>query len=231
MHAALEFIFEELYGVWRFRWTAMLVAWIACVVGWLVVLALPDTYSAWARVHVDTRTGVSRITGDSASAPNVAEEAQEVQEALLGSPQLEKLATLAIPGYPTATPAQQHSIIDGLRKRLQVESNGGGPRNQIADLYTITYVDRDRRTAQRVVDQLLSLFVTSSLHGAQEETHEAETFLLREVADYRKTLEADEARVAHFKQENAGLSAGANGDYFRRLQVDKDQLQKASCRR
>jgi polysaccharide chain length determinant protein (PEP-CTERM system associated) len=226
MRAALEFILEELHGAWRFRWTAMLVAWIVCLIGWLVVLALPDAYSAWARVHIDTRTRLTRITGDFAVAPNVAEEAQEIHEALLAGPQLEKLATLAIPGYPTATPAQQHRIIDGLRKRLLVESNGGGPRNQIADLYTITYIDRDRRTAQRVVDQLLHLFVSSSLSGAQDDADEAQKLLLREVADYRKTLEADETRLADFKRANAGLLPGATGDYFSRLQMDKDQLQK-----
>jgi len=226
MRAALEFILEELRGAWRFRWTAMLVAWIVCLIGWLVVLALPDTYSAWARVHIDTRIGLSHITRDIGVDPRVAEEAQAVNEALLAGPQLEKVAALAIPGYPTATPAQQHSIIDGLRKRLQVENNGGGPRNQIADLYTIAYTDRDRRTAQRVVDQLLRLFVSSSLGDAQVDDEEAQKFLLREVAEYRKTLQVDETRLADFKRENAGLLPGATGDYFSRLQTDKDQLQK-----
>jgi len=226
MRAALEFILEELRGVWRFRWTAMLVAWIVCLIGWLLVLALPDTYSAWARVHIDTRIWLSHITRDIGVDPKVAEEAQAVNEDLLAGPQLEKVAALAIPGYLTATPAQQHSIIDSLRKRLQVENNGGGPRNQIADLYTITYIDRDRRTAQRVVGQLLRLFVSSSLADAQVDDEEAQKFLLREVAEYRKTLQADETRLADFKRENAGLLPGATGDYFSRLQTDKDQLQK-----
>ena len=34
MNAALEFILEQIRGVWRFRWTAMLVAWVVCLVGW-----------------------------------------------------------------------------------------------------------------------------------------------------------------------------------------------------
>ena len=226
MHAALELILEEARGVWRYHGTAMLVAWIACLIGWLVVLALPDTYSAWARVHIDTRGRLSRMTGDIGVTPDLAEEAQEVAEALLGAPLLEKVAAVAIPGYATATPAQQHRVIDGLRTRLQVESNGGGPRNQIADLYTITYLDRDRGTSQRVVDELLHLFVASSLRVVTDETEEAQKFLLREVADYRKKLEADGARLADFKRENAGLLLGATGDYFSRLRMDKDRLQK-----
>src|SRR5256885_2461167 len=49
--------------------------------------------------------------------------------------------------YAGASPERQATIIDGLRKRLQVEASG--ERNQPADLYMITYTDRDRRTARR----------------------------------------------------------------------------------
>jgi polysaccharide chain length determinant protein (PEP-CTERM system associated) len=226
MHAALEFILEQVRGVWRFRRSAMFLAWGVCLIGWLVVLALPDSYSAWARVHIDTGNGLSRFAGDSALASDLAEEAQEIAEALLSSSQLDKVATVAIPGYATAAPAQQRSVIDGLRKRLQVESNGGGPRNQIADLYTITYVDRNRRTSECVVEELLHLFVASSLRGVKDETEEAQKFLLREVADYRKTLEAEEARLADFKRANLGLLPGAMGAYLSRMETDKDELRK-----
>jgi len=75
MNAALEFTLELIRGVWRFRWTAMLVAWIVCLVGWLVVLAMPDTYSAWARVYVDTRTRLSQVTQGIGVESNIASQA------------------------------------------------------------------------------------------------------------------------------------------------------------
>jgi uncharacterized protein involved in exopolysaccharide biosynthesis len=84
MHAALAIILEQIRGIWRFRWTAMLVALIVCLIGWLLVLALPETYSAWARVRIDTR--LSEVTQGIA-----------VREALLGGPQLEKVARRAMP--------------------------------------------------------------------------------------------------------------------------------------
>ena len=88
MHAALEFVLEQMLGIWRFRGTAMLMAWIACVLGWLVVLALPDIYSAWTRVYIDTHTRIVQVTKDIGVEPNVAERAEIVREALLGGPQL-----------------------------------------------------------------------------------------------------------------------------------------------
>jgi len=225
MNAALEFILEQIRGVWRFRWTAMLVAWIVCLVGWLVVLVMPDTYSAWARVYVDTRTRLSQVTQGIGVASNIAAQAEGVREALLGGPQLQKVARLAIPGYATASSGQQAAIIEGLRTRLQVEATGG-ERNQPADLYTITYADQDRQTAHRVVDQLLKLFLANAIGSSQEGSEQAQQFLTQQIAEYDKKLAAAESRLADFKRQYAGLVPGATGDYFTRLHGDTDDLDK-----
>ena len=224
MNAALEFILEQIRGVWRFRWTAMLVAWIVCLLGWLVVLVMPDTYSAWARVYVDTRTRLSQVTQGIGVESNIASEAEGVREALLGGPQLQKVARLSMPGYASASLGQQAAIISGLRTRLQVEATG--ERNRPA-LYMITYTDQDRQTAHQVVDQLLRLFLANSLSGSQEGSEQAQQFLTQQVAEYDKKLAAAESRLADFKRHNAGLVPGATGgDYFTRLHGDTDDLDK-----
>src|SRR5215472_5705459 len=123
MRHTLDFILEQIRGAWRFRRTAMVVAWLLCVLGWLVVLALPDTWSAQARVYVDTRTRLSQVTQGIAVESNIASEAQAVRNALLGGPQLEKVARLAIPGFATASPSAQSDIIGNLHDRLDVEAS------------------------------------------------------------------------------------------------------------
>src|SRR5205085_2907274 len=218
------FILEQIHGAWRFRWTAMLVAWIVCLLGWLVVLAMPDTYSAWARVYVDTRTRLSQVTQGLAVDSNMASQAAAVRQALLGGPQLEKVARLAMPGYAGASPERQATIIDGLRKRLQVEASG--ERNQPADLYMITYTARDRRTAHRVVDQLLRLFLANSLGGSLQGSEQAQAFLTQQIAEYDSKLASAESRLADFKRQNAGLVPGATGDYFTHLHAETDNLDK-----
>jgi len=70
MYAAVQSKLEQIRGVWRFRWTTMLVAWIVCLIGWLVVLAPPDTYGAWAQVHIDPRTPLSQYTKDIGLSPS-----------------------------------------------------------------------------------------------------------------------------------------------------------------
>lgn len=203
----------------------MLVAWVVCLLGWLVVLALPDTYAAFAKVFVDTRTRLNQVTQGIAVESNMASEAMGVRQALLGAPQLAKVARLAIPAYATATPAEQADIVEGMRSRLQVEASG--ERNQPADLYSIIYTDHDRVTARRVVKELLNLFLANSLGGGQEGAEQAQQFLAGQIAEYDKKLQAAENRLADFKRQNAGLVPGATGgDYFSRLHAETDELDK-----
>src|SRR5215475_7453043 len=230
MHHALDLFLEQIRGAWRFRRTAMMVARGLCLLGWLIVLALPDTYSARARVYVDTRTRLSQVTKGIAVESNIASQAEEVRQALLGGPQLQKVARLAIPGFATATPAVQADIVQGLKDRLEVQGTNDREalqKKEPADLYTITYTAGSVEGARRVVDQLLRLFLANSLGGSQEGSEQAQQFLTQQIADYDKRLAAAEERLADFKREHAGLVPGSTGgDYFARLHAATDELDK-----
>jgi polysaccharide chain length determinant protein (PEP-CTERM system associated) len=230
MRHTLDLILEHVRGAWRFRRTAMLVAWAVCVLGWLVVLALPDTYSARARVYVDTRTRLAQVTTGIGIDSNIASQAEEVRQALLGGPQLEKVARLAIPGFATATPEAQADIVLRLRDRLEVEATNDREalqKKEPADLYTITYTDRSVEGARKVVDQLLRLFLANALGGSQEGSEQAQQFLTQQITEYDKKLAVSEERLADFKREHAGLVPGSTGgDYFARLHAETDQLDK-----
>ena len=225
MNAALEFLAEQVRGLWRFRWIAMLVAWIVCLVGWLIILMIPDTYAAWARVYVDTRTRLSQVTQGIAVESNIASQVEAVRSAILGGPQLEKVAKLAIPSYAGATPAHQREIIEGLRQRLTVEVNAD--KTAPADLYTISYTDHSPQDAHHVVDQLLNLFMSNALGGSQLGSEQAQKFLSQQIDEYDRKLQGAESKLADFKRQNAGLVPGATGgDYFSRLQAETDELNK-----
>ena len=225
MNAALEFLAEQVRGLWRFRWIAMLIAWIVCLVGWLIILMIPDTYAAWARVYVDTRTRLSQVTQGIAVESNIASQVEAVRSAILGGPQLEKVAKLAIPSYAGASAARQREMIEGLRQRLTVEVNAD--KTAPADLYTISYTDHSPQDAHHVVDQLLNLFMSNTLGGTQFGSEQAQKFLAQQIDEYDRKLQAAESKLADFKRQNAGLVPGATGgDYFSRLQAETDELNK-----
>ena len=40
------------YSIWQRRWLALGVAWAVCVVGWIVVAMVPNSYESHARIFV-----------------------------------------------------------------------------------------------------------------------------------------------------------------------------------
>src|SRR5271169_3262877 len=92
MTPALDHIFDEVRGAWRFRWFALITAFIVAVIGWAVVFALPDRYEADARVFVDTRTALKPALQGLTIDQNVDAQINYVRQSLLEGPQLEAIA-------------------------------------------------------------------------------------------------------------------------------------------
>ena len=92
MTPALDHIFDEVRGAWRFRWIALVSAFVVALIGWAVVFALPDRYSADARVFVDTRTALKPALQGLTIDQNVDAQINYVRQSLLEGPQLEQIA-------------------------------------------------------------------------------------------------------------------------------------------
>jgi protein tyrosine kinase modulator len=223
----LQQLLEVGRGIWRYRWMAMMIAWGICLVGWVVVLFMPDTYEASAHVFVDTRTALSQVTQGMALESNVDTQLQKVRQALLGGPQLEKVAREA--GFPAAisgTPQQRLALLSSLRDRVQITGTLNRESTS-AGLYVISYQDQERDRSLRVVDRLLKDFVESTLGGKLEGSEQAQKFLKDQIAENERKLSEAEDRLAEFKKQNVGLMPGAHGDYFSRLQNEIDASTKA----
>ena len=103
MKQELDRVLEEARSSWRFRWPALAAAAIVCVIGWVVVFALPDRYEADARVFVDTRTALKPALQGLTTEQNVDAQINYVRQSLLEGPELEKIAktTGVLPGTLT----------------------------------------------------------------------------------------------------------------------------------
>ena len=224
MNELFEQVLHTLRGLWRFRWVAIGVAWAVCLVGWVFVILIPNTYAASARVFVDTRTTLSQVTAGLTVDSNLESQLLRVRQALLSGPLLEKVAHETGLDARAKTPAQLQAVIGALRDRIELAANTSGG---VSGTYVISYRDTVRERAQEVVERLLNIFVRDTMGGKKEGSEEAERFLTEQIADYEKRLAADEERLANFKRQNVGMMPGAQGDYFTRLQAEMDALDKA----
>ena len=113
-------LFEEmraaLYSIWHRRWIALGVAWGVCLLGWLVVALIPNTYESKARIFVDVDDVLSEQLG---IAGDGKEEIAHVRQTLLSSVNLEKVITTTKLGDGIADRTQLEAAIADLSKDVQ----------------------------------------------------------------------------------------------------------------
>jgi len=228
MSPIIEQVLDEVRGAWRFRWLALGVAWAVCLLGWVAVFAMPDMYQASARVFVDTRTALRPLLQGLAVESDVDSQLNMVRQAMLGRPQLERVARETELDPTAITPQQRAAMIDRLRSRIVIQGGAQG-RDASGGLFVITYQDHNRDKSLQVVDKLLNTFVEDTLGGKREGSETAQRFLRAQIADYERRLSEAEARLADFKKRNVGLMPGEQGDYFSRLQGEMDAVRKAQA--
>ena len=117
----LRQVIGEMKGSWRYRWTAVAVAWAFCVIGWLVVYALPDTYESEAKVYVDTSSTLQPLLDKMTIGNDVLSRVELVTKAMLGRPLLERVARETDLHLRADSSAQMESLITGMRKRIDIQ--------------------------------------------------------------------------------------------------------------
>ena len=220
MHDLVQRILAEARAAWRYRWSALLVAWLVALGGALLVFSLPNVYESSARVYADTDSMMSPLLRGLAVQPNVGQQVQLIANTLLSRPNLEMVAHQTGLSLRALTPEAKDELLLNLRHQIQII--GGRPEH----LYTITYQDRDKVMAQKVVQALLQILMNDTLGTNIQNTQSAQSFLQQQVQDYSKRLNTAEKNLADFEKANVGFipSQGGN-DYFTRLQNAESKLQ------
>ncbi len=221
MHELLTQILPYLQGMWRFRWYALLVAWLVCLGGWAYVYSLPDEYQSQARVYVDTQSVLRPLLRGLAVESDVDSRVVIMTRTLLTRPNLQKVARETDLDLRATTPQAMEGLLTRMQKKIQVS---GSRRDD--NLYTITYSDTNPAMAQRVVQALVNRLVEGTLGSSREDTVSAQRFLDTQIAEYEKRLTESEARLAEFKKKHVGLMPSEGRGYYARLQAALDKVQQ-----
>jgi len=211
------------WGIWRFRWIALLVAWFVCLSGWLLVGSLEHRYRASARVSVDSNNVLEPLLRGIAVQPDVQQRVALMSKALLTRPNLEKLMRMTDLDIDAKTALETEQLLDELKARIGL---GGGRRNE--SIYTVTYAHKDPVMAKRVVQSLITIFIENSLGDERKDSQLAQSFLDKQIAEYEDRLVEAETRLSSFRRENSGTMPGEAGGYYQRLELAVAQQRTAS---
>ncbi len=220
--------YAYLHGLWRYRWSALLITWIVAVVGWLVVYALPNQYASKAVVYIDPFSIIQPLLKGLMAETNSADELNLVSEYLLSRGNLMAVLDKTAPGAAGKTEQSRENLVLEMRKAIKLNNktrSGSG-----SSIYEISYSSTSAQQSYTVVSTLLDTLIERTLNSGSMDTIKAEEFLDEQIREYEKRLAESEARMAEFKKQNIGFMPDQKGGYFeslRQAQNDIDSTKSA----
>ncbi|MHB1207067.1 MAG: XrtA system polysaccharide chain length determinant [Rhodospirillaceae bacterium] len=207
----------------RRRWTALLVAWLVCVIGWAAVALMPDKYVSEARFHVDTTSlltpllkGISVDSDDRSRDRQVA----IMQRTLASRPNLQRVVQMTDLDKAGRSESSLQDMVTSLEKRITIASQG-------PNLFLLQFTDNSPQLAKNVLQALLTIFVESSIGDKREDIKGARTFIDGQVKEYETQLKASEQRLADFKVKNIQYLSSSSQNYATRLETAQEAQKNA----
>jgi hypothetical protein len=218
-------IFEEvriaLYGIWNRRWLALGAAWLVCLLGWLVVATVPNTYESKARIFVQIDDVLSDQIGIGGDRKR---DIERVRQTLTSSVNLEKVVRATRLGDKVTSAKQMEGAVAGLVKNIKVLSQQDDLVEISAHSGSKAYSDlQNAKLAQDIVQKLIDIFREENLAGGRGEMSDTLAFLDQQLADRQKDLEAAEQKREAFEAKNSEMMPG-NGSLVSKIEGTRAEL-------
>ncbi len=214
-------LIRHLNGLWRRRWTVVIAAWCAALLGWFGVWLLPDQYESRAQVFVQTESILQPVLDDVVASPDYADRVDVMRLQLLARPNVEEIIyrsgldrTIEASNDVEHRAAMQ-GLVDGVAGNIKIES----PRDMY---FIISYANGDPDVAMRVTDAVLNLMIEQDIGASLSESGAARRRLELQIEEFEERLSANEMRVAEFRREHAVELAATEGVDRRRGQKESD---------
>ena len=226
MHELADLLLTHLKAIWRYRWYAVVSAWLIASGGWTVIYLIPDRYEAWARVYVDTQSMLRPLLSGLAVQPNVEQMVTMMSRTLVNRANVEKVIRMTDLDVGLETPDDREKLIAHLSRELYIRSAGPGKLN--TNLYTIAYSDQNPDLAKRIVQSLLTIFMEGPTGDKRMDSDSARDFIDEQLKGYSEKLVAAENVVTEFKRRHQGLMPGEGRGYYARLSDARTALRQAT---
>jgi len=203
----------------RYAWPALGLAWVLCILGWILTFSLPDVYHVSTRLYVDTASTLRPLLKGLAVEPDVMSEVTLMMRELTSKPSLEKIARQT--GLDLQVGATDRAGMEALVARMIASVKVSMDRGNVLE---ISYSNRDPKMTYTVVSALSDAFIEGSAGANRIESASAQSFLEKKLREYEKRLDEAETRLADFKRKNVGMMPGDGGDYYSRLETEIARL-------
>lgn len=207
MDGLYEQIRIAIHQVWRRRWLALAVAWGICVLGWLAVALIPNTYESKARVFVQMQSILPNQVGITVQEREG--DLNRVKQTLTSSENLAKVVRRTELAGLVASERDLAVQVAGLRTAIKVTAQPDNMFEISATAKVSGFSNRQNaKLSAAVVQGLLDIFVEQNLAGDRDEANQSLAFLDQQLKAREGQLQEAEQRRVEFEQRYLGLLPG-----------------------
>ena len=213
-------ILTFLKAIGKYRWHAVFITWAVAIVGWAVVLKLPNQYETSARVYVDTQSILKPLLSGMTTLPNIEQQVLFMRGTLISRPNVERVMRMVDLDVKASNTKEHDEMVDELMSQIRI---GGTERD---DIYTISYTAPNPKLGKDVVQSLLTIFVEGGA-GKKQDSDKAVQFIDDQIRNYEERLAAAENSLKEFKIRNVGMLPAEGADFGSRMLSTSEALSTA----
>lgn len=226
MNEQLTEIYSYLHGMWRYRWSALLVAWIVALAGWMYVMAMPNQYSAKAVVYIDTSSVMKPLLKGLAPETDSYDEIKVMSRVLLSRDNLLSVIRETDMDLQIDSPQAREKLVESLASTIELKGGGSEKKwEPRSNIYEISYQASSAELTYQVVSKLLNTMIEGMLNSSRTDTVTVQKFLDDQIAEHEQRLTQAEQQLAEFKKSNVGYMPDEKGSYYVRLQRAQDAVE------
>jgi polysaccharide chain length determinant protein (PEP-CTERM system associated) len=222
----MDGLYEQLrvaaHQVWRRRWLAVAVAWALCVLGWLAIALIPNSYESRARVFVQVQSILPEQIGiGPAERQN---QMLRLRQTLTSTANLERVVRRTDLNGQVRSERDLAREVQALRERIEIIATQDNLVEIVARSNLSGFSNaQNARTATAVVQGLLDLFAQESFGDDSAETGQSLAFLEEELRRRETQLREAEQRRVEFEQRYMGQLPG-EGSISQRMAAARMEL-------
>lgn len=226
MNEQITELYSYLHGMWRHRWSALIVTWLVAIAAGMYVMAMPNQYSAKAVVYIDTTSIMKPLLKGLAPETDASNEISVMSRVLLSRDNLLSVIRDTDMNSKYITPESREQMVKTLEQSIGLKQGGDDDRwKSKTNIYEISYQASSADLAYQVVTKLLNSMIEGTLDTKRIDIVTVQKFLDRQITEHEERLTLAELELAKFKKSNVGYMPDEKGGYYERLQRAQDDVQ------
>jgi polysaccharide chain length determinant protein (PEP-CTERM system associated) len=222
MNSIYDELVSAINGVWHRRWIALGVAWGFCLLGWLAVALVPNSYESRARIFIQLDDALAEQVGIGVA--DRKRDIDRIRQTLTSAVNLEKVVRSTRMGDSIESPKQMETSVLALAKNVKVVSQQDNLFEITAHSDDASLSDADNaKLAQDIVQKLIDIFREENLSGGRGDMTETMEFLNQQLKQREKELESAEQRRMAFETQHPEMVQGGMAG-LQRLETSRGEL-------